>query len=746
MENNAQNGSAKVAVIVPVYNVERYLPQCLDSLLNQTLKDIEIICVNDVSPDNSAHILAEYEAKDPRVKVVTHEVNQGLGPARNSGVAATKAPYIAFVDSDDYVKPRMMESLYEAITEHEADLAWCGMAKVSEEGALIEKGTIPAEVITPQQALADLRFYPSIQVVCNKLYKREILKDIKQLRILIEDEPTNAQYLSRINKIVTVSESFYQYRDAPDSLSNPSDHSVDYWDDFFKDYRLYFSILKEHFEEKVIRKQVFLRHFAALWRIDHYDLFRSNSWGEQRDLILRHLKEDAMLMKKTSSAVYSFLVFLLSAKMPLKIRKQLLRVGMHLTRRVWINRASWLLMPFDILKAFWPTFKKWLVLKIDSVEIGFYRLLGGLYRAFNKDVWIVGERSDTAQENGIYFFRYLREHQPQEKCFYPIDPNCEPAKEVAKVGPTLKFNGFWHKLLFCASKYYVTSHNHYCKPLASFGKTRYGFSSQTENVFLDHGITYADVSEFYGKAASGIDLFICGAKPEYDFVGPGFGYKPEEVAYTGFARFDGLHDFQVKKQILVMPTWRRDIYENKIGNNHDFFKESDYYKTFQRLISDQTLLAELEKHDYELVFYPHYEIQHYLDQFTSENPRVILASKDKFTVQQLLKDAALLIVDTSSVNFDFAYMFKPLIYYRFDKKSFTSGHLKPGYFKHETMGFGEIVEDHEELIPLVQKYLESGCEMSEEYRKRTETFYPLHDRKNCERIYHASLKKGAHGK
>jgi glycosyltransferase involved in cell wall biosynthesis len=204
MDQNVENSAPKVAVIVPVYNVERFLPECLDSLLAQTLREIEIICVNDVSPDNSAAILAEYSQKDARVKVITHEVNQGLGPARNSGVAFTKAPYIAFVDSDDYVKPEMMETLFNAIEEQKADLAWCGMAKVTEAGVLVEGGTIPAEVLTPEQALSDIRFYPSLQVVCNKLYKREILKDIKQLRILIEDEPTNAQYFSRIKKIISI--------------------------------------------------------------------------------------------------------------------------------------------------------------------------------------------------------------------------------------------------------------------------------------------------------------------------------------------------------------------------------------------------------------------------------------------------------------------------------------------------------------------------------------------------------------
>ncbi len=124
---------AKVSVIVPVYNVESYLPVCMDSILAQTLKDIEIICVDDGSTDKSPAILDEYGAKDPRVRVL-HKENEGYGKAVNTGIEAAAGEYIGIVESDDRILPHMYERLYEAAKEHQVDLVksdcifwWDGM-------------------------------------------------------------------------------------------------------------------------------------------------------------------------------------------------------------------------------------------------------------------------------------------------------------------------------------------------------------------------------------------------------------------------------------------------------------------------------------------------------------------------------------------------------------------------------------------------------------------------------------------
>ena len=117
---------AKVSVIVPVYKVENYLKKCVNSLINQTLKDIEIILVDDGSPDSCGKICDEYAKNDSRVKVI-HKQNEGLSEARNVGIMAAKSPYIGFVDSDDYVAEDMYEMLYENLIKTNADVSVCGL-------------------------------------------------------------------------------------------------------------------------------------------------------------------------------------------------------------------------------------------------------------------------------------------------------------------------------------------------------------------------------------------------------------------------------------------------------------------------------------------------------------------------------------------------------------------------------------------------------------------------------------------
>lgn len=112
----------KVSVIIPVYNVEAFLPQCLDSVLSQTLEDVEVICVNDGSPDNCQAILDRYAQKDKRVRVIQQE-NAGQSSARNRGMDVSTGEYIAFVDSDDFIEPEMMEALYSRAKEVDADIA-----------------------------------------------------------------------------------------------------------------------------------------------------------------------------------------------------------------------------------------------------------------------------------------------------------------------------------------------------------------------------------------------------------------------------------------------------------------------------------------------------------------------------------------------------------------------------------------------------------------------------------------------
>ena len=127
-----------VSVILPVYNVQKYLGKCLDSVLNNSYKNLEIICVNDGSKDKCAEILEHYKEKDSRIKIITQE-NQGVSVARNEGLQAAKGEFIAFMDSDDYIHPRFFKSMMACMLEKNADLVVCNALRVNEDTPVSEE-------------------------------------------------------------------------------------------------------------------------------------------------------------------------------------------------------------------------------------------------------------------------------------------------------------------------------------------------------------------------------------------------------------------------------------------------------------------------------------------------------------------------------------------------------------------------------------------------------------------------------
>ena len=168
-----------VSIIVPVYNVQAYITQCLDSLIHQTLREIEIICVDDCGTDDSMKIVRAYETADSRIRVLTHEQNRGLAAARNTGMQAVKAPYIMFCDSDDFYAPSMCEKMLEAMKSGgEVDMAMCGTRIVyecSEEMARSDEKYYAIK-FNGMQAVSENILKQCDVSAWNKIYKRELIE------------------------------------------------------------------------------------------------------------------------------------------------------------------------------------------------------------------------------------------------------------------------------------------------------------------------------------------------------------------------------------------------------------------------------------------------------------------------------------------------------------------------------------------------------------------------------------------
>lgn len=205
---------SKISVIVPVYKVESYLCQCVDSILAQTYHNLEIILVDDGSPDHCGVICDEYAAKDPRIKVI-HKENGGLSDARNAGMAVMTGEYVAFVDSDDWIEPQMYETLLMLLEQHDADIAFGGVADDVEHNGTVTTVKVSNYNETPfaeDKLSAMRRYFHGSWAAWDKLYRTALFDGIRYpVGEINEDEAIVLQLLDRCRRVCYTNEVFYHY-------------------------------------------------------------------------------------------------------------------------------------------------------------------------------------------------------------------------------------------------------------------------------------------------------------------------------------------------------------------------------------------------------------------------------------------------------------------------------------------------------------------------------------------------------
>lgn len=217
----------KISVIIPVYNVETYLRKCLDSVVNQTLKEIEIIIINDGSTDNSLQIIEEYAAKDDRIKVI-NQANQGQSAARNRGIEIAQGEYIGFVDSDDWIDLDFYEKLYERAKAYDADIAAANSIQ-HVKNKIVPLVTYEKESYAVNlQKKIKLCYIPYSNSTCNKIFRRSKINE-HDLRfkegLTSEDMLFLLQVAFYLESLVTVPEVTYNYFIRDDSTERTVDQA-----------------------------------------------------------------------------------------------------------------------------------------------------------------------------------------------------------------------------------------------------------------------------------------------------------------------------------------------------------------------------------------------------------------------------------------------------------------------------------------------------------------------------------------
>lgn len=219
--------SIKVSVIIPVYNCEKYIKECIESLINQTLKECEFIFINDGSTDRSKEIIEEYTKKDNRIKLINQK-NSGVSIARNTGLEHASGKYIGFVDGDDYIDFDMYKKLYDTISNSNIDLVISNFEQELDGKKIINKLEIETNLIINKsniinKILPQFLKHEKLNSVCNKLYKREIIKkfniNFPNEVALGEDGFFNINYFSNIDSLIYINYCGYHYREVKGSAT-----------------------------------------------------------------------------------------------------------------------------------------------------------------------------------------------------------------------------------------------------------------------------------------------------------------------------------------------------------------------------------------------------------------------------------------------------------------------------------------------------------------------------------------------
>ncbi len=218
--HNSQNRPL-ISVIVPVYNVEKYLPKCIESILAQTYEHIEILLIDDGAQDQSGKICDDYAQKDSRIRVI-HKENGGLSDARNRGIIEARGEYLGFIDSDDYIDPDMYEVLYNTLEKHGADMSMCGVYEIYEGQTAEQVSVIEDFVCSAEQAMKIvIDGQINYAYAVNKLYKRELFDDIRYpVGKIIEDAFVILFLLEKTHKVALTNARKYYYFHRENSITS----------------------------------------------------------------------------------------------------------------------------------------------------------------------------------------------------------------------------------------------------------------------------------------------------------------------------------------------------------------------------------------------------------------------------------------------------------------------------------------------------------------------------------------------
>ncbi len=354
-----------------------------------------------------------------------------------------------------------------------------------------------------------------------------------------------------------------------------------------------------------------------------------------------------------------------------------------------------------------------------------------LKRLINKKIILITERWNTAWDNGIHLFRYLRSNYPDLPVYYIISSDSselDKVKELWNIVFTLSFKYYAYFLscsFFCATHWWIVEPISIKLYNKLYGKIIW---RKMIYIFLQHWVIKDDLSTLYHKEIIWADYFVTSWNLERNSIIATYWYSQEEVILTGISRFDSLYvkrwDLSKSGKILFMPT-RRSYLLSKTK-----FYWSNYYKWIINVLNSEIIAEILSRYNYVIDFQPHKE---FINWFWDIEHKYI-SNRNNAYIQDLILESDILITDYSSVFFDFAYQKKPIIHYCYDHEEFIKSHYNLWYFDIENDWFWEYTTTLTQLCKSLESTLKRKSLVEQKYDTRVNNFFAFIDSNNSKRL------------
>ncbi len=369
-----------------------------------------------------------------------------------------------------------------------------------------------------------------------------------------------------------------------------------------------------------------------------------------------------------------------------------------------------------------------------------YWLLLPFYR--KKHVWVTFDKLYKAGDNGEYMYQYLRAHQPEIEPYYIIRKEAPDYNRLVKQDKkhVLVYGTLRCQLIALLSEVILDTHatvDAQYNPSTDYRAVTKDLR-RGEVVCIQHGLTIQDIAQYQNRQFDNIKLYCCASPYEIANVSkPFYDFRPEQLKLTGLARYDGLVN-RDQKIILITPSWRKNVVNSSVANqkktHNNNFKNSDYFRIYNRLINDDTLINCAKKTGYRIVYLLHPAMSAQLEDFDRNDFVELVPATGDVSYETMLCESSLMVTDYSGVQFDFAYMRKPILYYHPDA---LPPHYGEGGIDYATQAFGPICTTHERIVDELCRAMERGCAIEPEYIRRADDFFAYDDYNNCQRIYQA---------